>query len=96
MIQNPNAIGAAPAMGNPQMGQTPKLSPEQIAALKKDPEVLEVVKIFMGRPTPIDHLPDNVIAELAGAVNKLGVQGAVQMLEQKLPPDIKQKIKSAV
>ena len=39
---NPNATGGAiPAQGNPQMGQTPNLSPDAISALKKDPDVLK-------------------------------------------------------
>lgn len=95
MIQNPEAIGASPAEGNPQQGQTPNLPPEQIAALRKDPDILNAVSMFMGKPTPLDNIPEPALVELAGMVHKLGVQGTVQMLEQKIPPDLKTKIKSS-
>jgi hypothetical protein len=92
----PEAMGAAPAQGNPNAPKN-TLPPQAIAALKKDPEILQAIALFMGRPVPdISHLPDNVITELAGMVAKLGPRGAAQMLEQKIPADIKAKIKAAV
>lgn len=95
MMQNPEAIGATPAQGNPQQGQSPKLNPQQLDALRKDPEIAQVVSMFMGKPTPMDNVPEAALMELAGMVHKLGVQGAVQMLEQKIPKDLKQKLRAS-
>lgn len=94
MMNNPEAIGAAPAMGNPQMGQTPKLSPEQIAALKKDPELIQAVTKAFGKPVPLVTLPDNILSELAGAVHKLGVDGASALIQKVIPPQVKAQILS--
>lgn len=90
MLQNPNAIGAAPAQGNPQ--QSPKLPPQAIMALRKDPQLIQAVTKFFGRPIPLDGLPENVLMELAGAVHKLGVDGAVALMAKVIPPQIKAQI----
>lgn len=90
MMQNPNAIGAAPAMGNPQMA--PKLSPQAMMALRKDPQLIQAVTKALGKPVPLDTLPDNVLQELAGAVHKLGVDGAAALILKVLPPEIKAQI----
>lgn len=93
-MMNPEAMGAAPAMGNPQMGQTPKLPPDQIAALRKDPQLMQAVAKALGKPVPLDTLPDNILMELAGAVHKLGVDGAAALINKVIPPQIKAQILS--
>lgn len=92
-IMNPNAIGAAPAQGNPQQGPG-KLPPDQIAALRKDPEIAAAVSKYMGRPFPMEKVPDEMLIEIAGMVAKLGVDGAVQKFSQSIPPQIQQRIKA--
>lgn len=94
MIQNPNAIGAAPSHGNPNMGQAPKLPPDQIEALRKDPELIQAVAKFVGKPIPMEAIPENLLMELAGAVHKLGVDGAVQKMSQVIPLQVKSQIQA--
>ena len=95
-MMNPEAMNAVPAMGNPQMGQTPKLPPDQIAALRKSPNVVAAVAKFIGRPVPMQMVPDNLIVEIAGMVHKLGVDGAVAAFSQKVPPQVQAQLKAAV
>ena len=104
-IQNPNAVGAAPASGNPQGNpQAPVppqakaqlkygMTPEHVAALRKDPEVIAVVRGVTGRDFPMEQIDDELIVEIAGAVAKLGVQGAIQKAEQILSPEQKATIR---
>lgn len=92
----PEAIGAAPAQGNPQAGGSQKLPPEQMAALRKDPEVLAAVAKFIGKPVPLDNVPDSLLMEIAGAVHKLGVDGAVAKFQQVLPPQVQAQLKASV
>lgn len=96
MIQNPNAIGAVPANGNPQQGQTPKLNPQQMDALRRDPELIQAVAKFVGRPVPLEKVPDNLLMEIAGMVHKLGVDGAIAKFQQTVPPQIQNKLKAAM
>lgn len=92
---NPNATGGAiPAQGNPNAPQTPKLPPESIMALRKDPQLIQAVAKAFGKPVPLDQLPEHVLTELAGAVAKLGVVGAAQLINKVLPPEIKAQIMS--
>ena len=93
MIQNPNAIGAVPAQGNPSTPQTPKLPPDQIAALRKSPGVIAAVQKFTGRNFPMEQIDDQLIVEIAGLVHKLGVDGAVAKGEQILTPQQKATIR---
>jgi hypothetical protein len=95
MMQNPNAIGAIPAQGNPQQGQSPKLPPQALAVLRKDPEIIQAVAKFAGHPVPMESIPDNLLQEIAGAVHKLGVDGAVMKFKQVIPPEIQQRIATA-
>lgn len=89
---NPNAVGGAvPSESNPQ-----SLPQDQIDALKKDPEIIEAASQFIGSPVTLDILPVNALMEIAGMVQKLGVQGAVQMLKQKVPQDVQAKLRAAV
>lgn len=95
-MQNPEAIGAVPAQGNPVPAQGSKLTPEQVKVLKKDPELVQAASQFVGSPVTLENLPENALAELAGAVHKLGVMGAVNLLKQKIPQQIQDQIKAAV
>jgi len=92
MMQNPNAIGAVPAQGNPNSPQTPKLPPQAMAALRKDPQLIQADTKALGKPVPLDTLPDNILMELAGAVHKLGVDGAAALINKVIPPQIKAQI----
>lgn len=97
-MQNPEAIGAVPAQGNPQQpqqGQPGKtLPPEQMAALRKDPEITQAVAQFAGKPIPLERIPDNLLMSIAGAIHKLGVPGAVALFKKSIPPEMQQKIAS--
>lgn len=88
----PEAMGAAPAMGNPQIGKTPVLPPDKMAALRKDPEIIQAIAKFAGRPVPLESIPDNLIMEIAGAVHKLGVDGAIAKFKQVIPQQIQAQI----
>jgi hypothetical protein len=91
---NPNATGGAmPAQGNPQQGQVKPLPPEQIAALRKDPEIAQAVTKYMGRPFPLEKVPDQMLQTIAGMVFKLGVDGAVAEFSKMIPPQIAQRMK---
>lgn len=102
MIQNPNAIGAAPSTGNPvgnpqsqntSNGNTYGVTPEQIEYLRKDPEVIAVVRGVTGRDFPMSQIDDALIVQIAGAVHKLGVQGAIEKANQVLSPEQKATIR---
>lgn len=100
---NPNAVGAAPAdgnpMGNPQAApqdpakKTYGLKPDQINALRQDPDVVAVVRKFTGRDFPMAQIDDALIVQIAGMVHKLGVDGTVQKAEQILSPQQKATIR---
>ncbi len=89
----PEAIGAAPAQGNPTPPQSPKFPPDQIAALRKSPNVIAAVHKFTGRDFPMEQIDDQLIVEIAGMVYKLGVDGAVAKAEQLLSPQQKATIR---
>lgn len=93
MMQPPEAIGSAPAQGNPQSSKTPKLPPDQMAALRKDPDIIGAVRKFTGRDFPMEQIDDVLIVEIAGLVHKLGVDGAVAKAEQILSPQQKATIR---
>lgn len=95
-MMNPNAIGAAPAQGNPQQGQGQTLPPEQMAALRKDPEIGQAVAKVLGKPIDLAQIPDNILLNIAGMVHKLGVDGAVSEFTKKMPPQILQQLKASV
>ena len=90
----PEAVGAAPAMGNPDMGKTPTVTPEQMAKLRQDPEIAQAVQKYLGRPFPLEKIPEGVLTVLAGMVFKLGVDGAVAEFTKIIPQQAQQKIKS--
>ncbi len=93
---NPLARQQAPAAApRPQAAapaQAPALSPEEVEALRKDPEIAQAIAMFVGRPVPLESVPDNLLMEIAGMVHKLGVEGAVQEFQAKVPPEIQQQL----
>lgn len=96
-MQNPNAIGAVPqAQAQAQSGQTPNLPPEQINALRQDPEIQQAVQMVLGKKIDMSLIPDNIMINIAGMVHKLGVQGAVKEFTSKMDPQILQQLRSSV
>lgn len=91
---NPNQVGgAAPAMGNPN--KTPTLPPQAMAKLRQDPEVIAAVTKYVGKPVPLQMVPDNLLLEIAGMVAKLGVDGAVAEFSRKVPQQAQAQLKAA-
>lgn len=90
------AVPQAQAQGqNPSpQGQTPKLPPEQMEALRQDPEIKQAVSKFIGRPVKLESVPDNILIVVAGMVHKLGVDGAIQKFEQMVTPEIKNQLRA--
>jgi len=94
-------IGAVPqqqVMNKPMMNnpRTPKLSPDQIMILRKDPEITQAITKFMGRPVPMEKVPDELLVEIAGMVHKLGVDGAIAKFQQMVPPQVLQQLKQGM
>ena len=92
---NPQARQAPPAPAAPQPEQPQgggKLAPEEIEALRKDPELAQAVTKFVGRPVPMEAIPEELLMEIAGMVHKLGVDGAVQEFKAKVPPEVQQML----
>lgn len=87
----PEQIGAVP-QGQAQNPKAP-LSPDQLKILRSDPEIQQAIEMFVGRPVPMESVPDDLLKEIAGMVHKLGVQGAVQMAQKMLPPEVQQQLK---
>lgn len=80
--------------GQPAQGGQ-KLSPEEVDALRKDPEIVQAVSMVMGRPVDMAIIPDELMMNIAGMVHKLGVEGAVSEFTRKMPPQILQQLKQA-
>lgn len=101
MNMTPEQVGAVPQAGvNPQAKVAPQgeqqLSPEEINSFRNDPDIVAAVSKFMGRPVTLENVPDDMLVTLAGMVQKLGVDGAVQMAQKMIPPDQQQQLRSAV
>ncbi len=97
------AVGAVPQGGvNPLAKTSPQpqaeapLSTEDMEFFRNDPEIVAAVSKFMGRTVTLENVPDEMLVQLAGMVQKLGVDGAVQMAQKTIPPDVQQKLRSAV
>ena len=105
-MMNPEAIGAVPQAGvNPAANQPQQpqqqapaggMSPEDLKALRTDPELTEAVAKFMGRPVDMAEVPDDMLVVVAGMVHKLGVDGAIAEFERALPPGVAQQIRGAL
>lgn len=100
MMKPPEQVGSIPQPGvNPQRvapAMTPKapqdprqeygLSDEDLDFFRHDPEIIAAVRQFTGRDFPMDQIDDALIVQIAGAVHKLGVQGAVAEFKRIIPP----------
>lgn len=103
-VPQQQAQGGVPAAPQPPQGAAPqakaqgqtKLSPEDEAILRKDPDVKKTIDTFIGKDVPMDKVPDFFLAEVAGMVHKLGVQGAVAMLTKMIPADVKKQMTDEV
>ena len=95
---NPQARQAPPAPAAPQPQQPPQgggeLSPEDIEALRQDPEIAEAVAKFMGRRVDMAQVPDDMLIQIAGMVQKLGVDGAIAEFERLVPPEVVQQLRA--
>ena len=79
--------------GQPSQGQ--KLSPEEMDALRNDPEIVAVASALANRNVDLSQVPENLIAILAGMIHKLGAEQTIAELKKILPPQFIQSIQSA-
>lgn len=101
MMKPMEAIGSVPQEGvNPSSVRTipdPRvkygLTDEDFEFFRNDPEVIAVVQAVTGRDFPMEQVDDILLAEIAGAVQKLGVQGAIAEAQRILTPEIKAQIR---
>lgn len=97
MMKPMEAVGAVPQAGvNPAASApAPKpsgpggLSEGEIEALRGDPEVADVFTQVAGSPVPMDQVDPQSLVEVAGMVEKLGVEGAVAAINGMLSPEQK-------
>lgn len=103
MMKPAEAVGAVPQPGvNPAARQAPAqppqgggpLSPEDVEALRGDKEVAEVFRQVAGAEVPMDQVDPQSLAEVAGMVEKLGVDGAVQAINAMLSPEQKASLQA--
>ena len=92
---SPEQIGSVPqSQAMNQQG----IDPEVINYFRtQDPEIKQAIEMFIGKPVSpeaMNAIPDKEIMMLAGLVQKLGVEGAVQMAEKMIPADMKQKLRA--
>ncbi len=90
--------GAVPQAGvNPQAQQAPQqgqpLSPDDLDFFRNDPELIQAVAKFFGRPIDMNKIPDQAMAAIAGMVQKLGVDGAIAEFKKSLPPGALEKMR---
>ena len=111
MMRPQEAVGAVPQPGvNPMAKQAPpapaavappqasggqQLTPDEIQALRQDPEIAQAVSLFMGRPIDPSEIPEELLANIAGMVHKLGVEGAVAEFQRIIPPEVLQQLRGA-
>ncbi len=89
-----NAQPAPPATTAPRQPASYQPSPEDLDFFRNDPEIIETVTKFMGRQIDMAEVPDELLAMLAGMVQKLGVDGAVSEIHRTFPADLIQQIKN--
>lgn len=96
----PEAMGGAVPQDQAPQGQPAqggqKLSPEQMDALRKDPEIIQAVSMVLGKEIDMKIVPDEIMMNIAGMVHKLGAEGAAAEFVKKIPPQILQQLKSGV
>ena len=90
--QAPQQPAPAAPQPQPQAAAGQQLTPEELQSLRQDPEIAQAVAQFAGRPVPVESIPDNLLIEIAGLVQKLGVEGAVQEFRSKVPPEVQQQL----
>lgn len=64
------------------------LTDSDLDNFRKDPELIEAVKKFTGREFPMSQIDDALIAEIAGAVQKLGIDEAVKEFKRIIPKEL--------
>lgn len=81
----------------PQLPQDPReqygLTDDDLDFFRHDPEVIAVVQQFTGRDFPMDQVDDALLVQIAGAVHKLGVEGAVAEANRIIPQEMKAQIR---
>lgn len=65
------------------------LTDSDLDLFRKDPEIIEAVRLFTGREFPMEQLDDALIAEIAGAVQHLGVKAGVEAWNELIPRELK-------
>lgn len=109
MMKPPEQVGAVPQPGvnpqarpvagvnPPQLPQDPRkqygLTDEDLDYFRHDPEVIAVVQQFTGRDFPMEQIDDALLVQIAGAVQKLGVEGAIAEANRIIPPEMKAQIR---
>ena len=79
--------GVNPAANQPSTAARSDITPEQLATLRNDPELIEVFRRLSGeKDIPMDQIPDEVIINFAGALHKIGIEALVQQLSGKMNP----------
>lgn len=89
-IPQPNVNPAATAAKKP----TGNLSDAELDALRGDPEIAEVFRQVAGTDVPMDQVDAQSLAEVAGMVHKLGVEGAVSAINELLSPEQKAELQA--
>lgn len=69
------------------------LTDADLEGFRKDPELIEAVRLFTGRDFPMEQLDDALMAEIAGAVQKLGVADAVREFKTLIPVELQATIR---
>lgn len=84
-------------INSPKLPQDPRkefgLTDDDLDFFRHDPEVIAVVKQFTGRDFPMAQVDDALLVQIAGAVHKLGVDGAVAEANRIIPPEMKAQIR---
>lgn len=88
MITQPEATGGAVPQEQAMAGKSnlPKLPPDQMNALRNDPEIKATIEKFLGRPFEMSKLPDDMLMTIAGMIHKLGPDGAIAEFKRLVPP----------
>lgn len=100
MMKPAEAVGAIPQPGvnpaaaAPKAGGNAPLSDEQVKFLRGDKEVIEVFRQVAGGDVPMDQVDVQTLAEVAGMVDQLGVEGTVARINSMLSPEQKAGIQA--
>ena len=72
------------------------MSEQEVEILRNDPEIKQAGSLFLGKEVPLEALPPDLIAGIAGMVERLGVQGAVAEAKSKVSPQDLQALIAAL